>query len=67
MPTYRWTLKNKKYCTGCPMHSEERSIIAHASAPIAHYCRASYYIGGVLGVYDKPKKRPIACVCELGE
>lgn len=68
MPEYKWTLKNKKYCTGCPMFALDFGLTK--KEPDFITCAAKYYTGIQIkrDSHVSPlKKRPAACVRELGE
>lgn len=61
MPKYKWTLKNKKYCTGCIMNTIDEDIVYKW-----HRCLVGFYFDARI-IRSAQKKRPAACVCELGE
>lgn len=61
MPEYKWTLKNKKYCTGCVMNTVDEQILHKW-----HRCKVGYYHDAQTFRLTY-KKRPAACVRELGE
>lgn len=61
MPTYKWKLRNKKYCTDCPLHYVHYPGDGRAK----HICTVGYFNVWLRSIQEKT--RPEKCRKELGE